>query len=180
MILALLLTWCGAGLWPALSSWPVEAGRRPEPHPGRSDYDRELARIDAELAQATDAKRAYFLYLRASLTADYADFRAAEEAIEESGLVRARAHLHFKLHRLEAAKRDLALIGGDPVLEADIAFEEGRYDDARRAYEALPPTWDNLARLAHLRRSDRLYARAADELTVKEMREYAWVELQRG
>lgn len=176
--LVFVLCWCSAGLWPAFLLCAEEAGRRPALH--QTDYHRELARIDSELVQAADGKRAYLLYLRASLTSDFADFRKAEEAIEDAGLLRARAHLAFKLHRLDAAKRDLALIGSDPVLEADIAFQEGRLDEARRGYEALPPTWDNLARLANLRRSDRLYARASEELTVKEMRDYAWVELQRG
>ena len=48
-------------------------------------------------------------------------------------------------------------------------------------------TWDNLARLAYLKwklgdaaGADELYSKAEDELTAKEMRHYAWVELQRG
>ena len=154
---------------------------------GATDYDRELARIDRELAAAEAGKRVYLLFLRASLTADFRDFRAAEAALEGSELFLVRAHLAFKLHRLGEAKELLAAAGGNRALEADIAFQEGRDDDARRAYEALPPTWDNLARLAHYRASrgefaaaDRLYARAADELTAKEMRDFAWIELQRG
>jgi hypothetical protein len=154
---------------------------------GASDYDAELRRIDEGLATAEDARRVYLLYLRASLTGDFADYRAAEEAVEDSGLLLVRANLFFKLHRLDAAKRDLAAIGGDRALEADIALQEGRYDEARRAYEKLPPRWENLARLAYVRAqggdvaaADTLYERAADELTAKEMRDYAWIQLQRG
>lgn len=154
---------------------------------GATDYDTEIKRIDTELASATGAKRAYLLYLRASLTTDFEDFRAAEVAVDESELLLVRANLHFKLHRLDAAKRDLEAAGGSAALEADIAMQEGRYDDARRMYEALPPKWDNLARLAFFRSkmgdavaADKLYERAADELTAKEMRDFAWIELQRG
>ena len=48
-------------------------------------------------------------------------------------------------------------------------------------------TWDTLARLAHFKikmgddaEGERLYQEAEDEITAKEMRSYAWVELQRG
>jgi len=73
---------------------------------------------------------------------------------------------------------------------ADLDFQEGRYEQARRALEDLireNPSWDNLARLAYYKfkmgdteDADRLYFEAEDELTAKEMRSYAWVELQRG
>ena len=72
----------------------------------------------------------------------------------------------------------------------DIDFQEGRYEQARIALEALIDenrTWDNLARLAHWKgkmgspaEADRLYEEAEDELTAKEMRSFAWLELQRG
>ena len=76
------------------------------------------------------------------------------------------------------------------VLAADIAFQEGHYKEARLAYEALieeDRTWDNLARLAfwHSKfgeeaEAERLYLDAEDEITAKEMRGFAWLELQRG
>ena len=66
----------------------------------------------------------------------------------------------------------------------------GHYREACAGYERLvleEPSWDNLARLAHLRSkmgdieaADQLYAEAEDNLTAKQMRSYAWVELQRG
>lgn len=150
---------------------------------GATDYDAELQRIETELAGATGGKRAYLLYLRASLTHDFKDFRAAELAIDEAGLPVAKAHFDYLVHRFDAA----AACRCDPALDADVAFQKGRYEEARRAYEALPPTWDNLARLANLRAklgdrkaAGRLYERAAEELTVKQMRDFAWIELQRG
>ena len=73
---------------------------------------------------------------------------------------------------------------------ADVDFQEGRYREARTAFEALIDerrTWDALARLAHWHgkmgrpeEADRLYEEAEDELTAKEMGSFAWVELQRG
>ncbi len=75
-------------------------------------------------------------------------------------------------------------------LVADLDFQLGHYQKARTSYEALiaeARTWDNLARLAHylgkmgdFDGADRLYVEAEDELTAKEMRSFAWVELQRG
>ncbi len=76
------------------------------------------------------------------------------------------------------------------VLEADIAFQEGRYHDAKMGYERAIEdhrTWDTLARLAYFHTklgdegdAERLYIEAEDGITAKEMRSYAWVELQRG
>lgn len=150
---------------------------------GATDYDRELARIDGQLATATDAKRVYLLYLRASLTHDFHDFRAVELALKDVNLPQVSAHLAYKLHRFAEAKKCAC----DPALDADVALQEGRFEDARRAYERLPKTWDNLARLANYHAktgdraaADRLYAAAEEELTAKEMRDFAWVELQRG
>ncbi|MEA3275761.1 MAG: tetratricopeptide repeat protein, partial [Pseudomonadota bacterium] len=79
---------------------------------------------------------------------------------------------------------------GGRALLADIALQQGRYDEARTRLEAAvheQPGWETLARLAYYRsmtgdpvEADRLYARAQDLLTAKEMRHYAWLELQRG
>jgi tetratricopeptide (TPR) repeat protein len=76
------------------------------------------------------------------------------------------------------------------VVQADLDFQEGRYEAARLEFEWLIAenrTWDNLARLAHwhsklgdVAEADRLYEEAEDDLTAKQMRSYAWLELQRG
>jgi tetratricopeptide (TPR) repeat protein len=167
-----------------------------------SAYDEELARIDHEIAAAAPDRLVYLLYTRASLTADFADFARAEQEIERAlrepadELFLFRATLRVKLHRLAAAQDDLrrlTRLAGAPyvrLLGADIAMQEGRYGEARRAYGELlaeDRTWDHLARAAyfewktgHPERADALYAEAQDELTAKEMRSFAWVELQRG
>ena len=76
------------------------------------------------------------------------------------------------------------------AIQADVDLQRGRYGETRRANERLVAethSWADLARLAHLERTlgdpdraDALYAEAADEITAKELRQYAWVEVQRG
>jgi tetratricopeptide (TPR) repeat protein len=171
-----------------------------------AEVDARLSRIARKRAAAPGDPAAaleemHQRYLRASLTAGFGDFRRAEETIESvmarfgasDELLLARANLAFKLHRIAPAKRDLAMLPDTAAargLRADIALMEGRYADASREYDALldaSPTWDNLARIAYLKSktgdpagADRLYVRAADQLTAKDLRSYAWLELQRG
>jgi tetratricopeptide (TPR) repeat protein len=176
-----------------------------------TDYQRELQKIDQDLAALEHAKgteqitrRAYRLYQRAALTARLDEFAAAEGAVEEAfeqvgpwpDLCLVKANLDMKFHRLAEAKRALAMASGLPesfpgrVLHADIDLQEGRYAQARASCEALiaeDRTWDVLARLAYweskfgeMEEAKRIYHEAEDELTVKEMRGYAWVELQLG
>src|SRR5215468_5978549 len=182
-----------------------------------SDYQIEMARLDAEIAALEpdafkpplDGERAtrlaYRLYQRASLAADFAALDAVGETLDPlalqlrpaTDLYFLKASVDFKFHRLKDVRRDFEL-GGEALrdslpgraLLADLAFEEGRYAQAEQDYQALireDRTWDNLARLAHLRTKmgdvddgDRLYEEAEEELSAKEMRHYAWVELKRG
>ncbi|HEX6738066.1 MAG TPA: tetratricopeptide repeat protein, partial [Vicinamibacteria bacterium] len=99
-------------------------------------------------------------------------------------------------HRLPEGRRGLAALAGRTpparlaLLHADLAEQEGRYADARRALldeVRERPRWEPLARLAHLEAqagrpadAEALYARAADEITAKQMRALAWLEVQRG
>ena len=183
---------------------------------GQTDYEIELERIDRDiseleskaLADSIDVgkttKFAYRLYHRASLTGNLAEFEAVETAIDEAirrigpwaDLCLLKANLDFKLHRLVDARDDLEMAPGladshqARALRADLDLQEGRYEDARKGYEAVIKdnrTWDNLVRLAYLSArmgdvegAERLYIEAEDEITAKEMRSYAWVELQRG
>ncbi len=147
---------------------------------------------------------AYRLFHRASLTGSMAQFDAAESAILETilefgpkeDLCLLKANLDFRFHRLPEVRRDLQmcpLLAGrfeGRVLLADLNFQEGRYEAARLGYEQFieeKRTWDNLARLAHwksklgeIAEADQLYEEAEDDLTAKQMRSYAWLELQRG
>src|SRR5258708_1285916 len=155
-------------------------------------------------------KLVFLEYRYASLAGDCGDFKAAESAIDRAielagpaeDFYLLRANLDFKLHRLARTREDLArapdLAGGAAVgvLRADLALQEGRYAEARKGYEEVirrhrkpetPGSWDQLARLAYLESKTgdvagarRLYLQAKSEITAKEMRSYAWVELQEG
>src|SRR5205814_1699441 len=149
-------------------------------------------------------KYVYLLYQRASLAGDLAAFgkveAALKRAISEIGpaqdLYLLKANLDFKFHRLTEVRADLETGRGlahttqGRALRADLDFQEGKYEAAKQGYESVIEddlTWDNLARLAYFKwkfgdinGADDLYAQAEDELTAKEMRHYAWVELQRG
>src|ERR1051325_598686 len=148
----------------------------------------------AESAPPDDlAHRAAAAYRRATQSGNFAAFRAAELALDEAmrgapsaELVLLRANLEFTLHRLGRAKEQLSLVP-DPLLEAQIALQEGRYDEARRGYEAAPRSWNSLACLAYYHAvtgdalaADRLYVEAEELLSAKEMRSFAWIEVQRG
>ena len=147
---------------------------------------------------------AFLLYHRGGLTGSACDLTAAGEALDRSirageapdDLYLLKAKLDFRGHRVAAAKADLAMLSGRAdrvqvdLLKADVFLQEGRYADARQGYESVlarARPWDALARLAYLESrtgepavADRLYAASQEEMSAKEMRAYAWVELQRG
>jgi tetratricopeptide (TPR) repeat protein len=150
------------------------------------------------------ARYVHALYQRAALTGNLVELEAADAAIDAAieqnphpgDLYFLKANLAFKLHRLGDVRRNLDAVASvrasleGQALWADLDFQEGRYATARESYERLIAhnrTWDNLVRLAYFAAkmgdagtADRLYLEAEDELTAKEMRSYAWVELQRG
>jgi len=155
-----------------------------------------------EAARATTV--ASLLYRSASLSGNPAHLRVADSATDDAirrvgpwdDLYLLKATLDFTLHRVTAAKHDLDMLrhGHDSVqvmtLRADIDLQEGRYREAKEGYQAATArqrSWDTLARLAYLEATmgeravaDDLYQQAQEELSAKEMRAYAWVELQRG
>lgn len=172
-------------------------------------FEQDLAELRPQaLANPTSAdhvtKYTYRLYQRAALSGNLDYFQEVESelqaAIERLGpapdLCLLKANLDFKLHRLAATKRNLEMspeLADTPqgkTIAADVTFQEGLYEEARQLYESLiahERTWDNLARLAHLHAklgdiagAEKLYLEAEDEITAKEMRSFAWVELQRG
>lgn len=149
-------------------------------------------------------KLVYYRYLHATLTGSFDDFKAAEDAIHAAltaygpvdDLYHLRAQLNFKLHRLQAVSTDIsklpraANILSLQALRADIDLQQDRYNEALQGYERIiaeKRSWDTLARLAYFRFktgqpevADELYREAAGLLSAKEMRYYAWIELQRG
>jgi tetratricopeptide (TPR) repeat protein len=171
--------------------------------------DRDISELaNCALAIPNDPAKAsmfaYRLYHRASLTGNLAEFEAVETAIDDTirqigpwaDLCLLKANVDFKLHRLVGARHDLEMapaladVPQARALKADLDLQEGRYEDARKGYEGVIKdnrTWDNLARLAYFKAkmgdvegAEQLYIEAEDEITAKEMRSYAWVELQIG
>ncbi len=171
--------------------------------------DEDIGKTDrAAHSTPTDPERItrhiYRLYQKASLSGDLAGLTAVERAIDDAipllanpgDLYLLKAHAAFKLHKL--ADVDAALLAAPSVydsdegrlIRADLDFQHGRYHAAEDGYvEVLEceRSWGALARLAHLRGkmgdatgADHLYEEAEDHLTAKEMRAYAWLEVQRG
>jgi len=181
-----------------------------------SDYATELQHVVKDIAMLEGmalvppvsgekaAQYVYRLYHRATLIGDLRQLREVLACIDQAlhhigpqeDICLLRAKVHFALHRLREAREDLSVAPllsqriEARILSADIDYEGGCYEDARRAYEKLVAesnTWDNLARLAHFRAkmgdfegAHQLYADAQEEITAKQMRAFCWVELQRG
>ncbi len=146
---------------------------------------------------------------RAHLTGDYDDYAAAEEALarafalapEGSGPWMSRARLHFTLHRvgpaledLEAAATRINLKKGEKAaidgLRADVAFQRGDYETARKEFERLAeevPGLSATSRLATYRwktgdfeGADALYLEALRDYSGTAAQPRAWLRLMRG
>lgn len=149
--------------------------------------------IAAILFASAVAMSADDAYQHATFTGDYDDFRRAEVAIDaalrestDPDLRLLKAQFELTVHRVANAKRELDTLGDSPIVRrarADVAIQEGRVADARRLLRG-DDSWDALARRAALerdpQRADALYAEAQEQLTAKQMRSFAWLELQRG
>jgi tetratricopeptide (TPR) repeat protein len=171
--------------------------------------DEDIAETDRALRSTpSDPERItrhlYRRYQKASLSGDLAGLSAVEHAIQEAigllanpgDLYLLKAHTAFKLHKLAGVEAALLAVPSvydndeGRLIRADLDFQHGRYQAAESGYlEVLrnERSWGALARLAHLRGkmgdatgADRLYEEAEDQLTAKEMRAYAWLEVQRG
>jgi len=162
----------------------------------------------AALARASDpeaiTRRLYRLYQKASIAGDLAGLAEIIAAIDDSlaalanpgDLYLLKANAAFKLHKLTevaAALRAVPSVHDSDeglLIRADLDFQHGDYLAAENGYAGVlrhERSWGALARLAHLRGkmgqradADRLYEEAQDQLTAKEMRAYAWLEVQRG
>jgi tetratricopeptide (TPR) repeat protein len=147
---------------------------------------------------------AYRMYSHAALTGRANDFSSLETFVDrlqqdlgpQRDIVLLRSTLDLRVHRLDAARAQLEAapaLAADPeaqLIAADIDLQRGRYENAERTYRDVvdrAPSWAALARLASLtalrgdaKLADDLYAKAADEVTAKEMRAFAWLAVQRG
>jgi tetratricopeptide (TPR) repeat protein len=168
----------------------------------------QITQAQTDYSKQPSEKNAFRLlfhhYSLAGLTGDYNDYSRVQTSLQHietqrgvsPQLLQFSANFNFKMHRLEAAKADLIKLGqidayrNNEILKADIALQQGQYAIAEQAYEAISqqnPAWDNLARLAYFKlhtgkveQADQLYQQAQNKLSIKQMRHYAWLELQRG
>ena len=149
-------------------------------------------------------RHVYRLYQKASISGDVAALTAVERAIDDAlpllsnpaDLYLLKAHTAFKLHKLADVHAALLAVPSvydseeGRLIRADLDFQHGHYQAAESGYVDVlghERSWGALARLAYLRGkmgdvagADRLYEEAEDQLTAKEMRAYAWLEVQRG
>ncbi|HEY1258092.1 MAG TPA: hypothetical protein VGF34_02500 [Stellaceae bacterium] len=156
----------------------------------------------------TDTERVtryiYGLYQRASISGDPAALGEVEHALAQAvplvthpgDLYFLKANLAFKLHRLDDVEAALVALPSAAqnaearLIRADLDFQRGRYREAEAGYRDVlhaEKSWGALARLAHFTgkmgdtaAADDLYEEAQDELTAKELRSFAWLEVQRG
>src|ERR1700746_4056647 len=169
--------------------------------------DEDIAELDAvDLSGRIDPERVtrqvYRLYQRASIAGDLPGLSAVEAAIDRGipllvnpgDLYLLKVHTTFKLHKLADARAALFAVPSvydseeGRLVCADVDFQCGRYQAAEsgdRQVLASDRSWDTLARLAHLRgkmgdalAADRLFEEAEDQLTAKELRSFAWLEVQ--
>jgi tetratricopeptide (TPR) repeat protein len=171
-----------------------------------SDFLDELERLEVALGDDASGAAAgvFHRYQHATLTGNREHLARAEARLHEltqsigprSDLCLLQAHIDLTLHRFDAARQvlercpELAESSFGHALAGDLELQSGNFAAASTSYEAAlaeDPGWDNLARLAHLHavlgnaaKADELYVQAEDELTAKQMRAFAWLELQRG
>lgn len=149
-------------------------------------------------------RHVYGLYQKASISGDLLALTAVERAIDDAlpllsnpgDLYLLKAQVAFKFHKLADVESALLAVPSvydseeGRLIRADLDFQHGRYSAAESGYVDVlghERSWGALARLAHFRGkmgdsadADRLYEGAEDQLTAKEMRAYAWLEVQRG
>lgn len=204
-----------------------DAPTEPGPEPSALSFNRdatafvdELATLDTEIAKANDRAHAQDSWLafekvanlhmtRARLSGDYADYEAAEDALDEafarapegSGPLLTRASLNFTLHRMDAMAADLAVVENRPLIDdptrsvveglyGAIAFQSGEYEQAKEHYDRalqLDRTSTNLARLAHWHwrqgefyEAELLYLQSSDLYVGSALEPRAWTHLQLG
>jgi Flp pilus assembly protein TadD len=169
--------------------------------------DDDIAQKDGATSSADPeriTRHVYRLYQKASLCGDLAGLTAVGRAIDDAitllsnpgDLYLLKAHVAFKLHKLADVQSALLAVPSvydsdeGRLIRADLDFQHGRYQAAQSGYVDVlerERSWGALARLAYLCGkmgdaigADRLYGEAQDQLTAKEMRAYAWLEVQRG
>ena len=164
----------------------------------------DIAALTGANDPETATRRLYRFYQQASIAGDPVALTAIIHAIGDSittlsnpgDLYLLKAHAAFKLHQLADVDSALRAVPSvyhsdeGRLIRADLDFQHGRYRAAENGYLDVlqrERSWGALARLAHMRSkmgdasgADHLFDEAQDQLTAKEMRAYAWLEVQRG
>lgn len=166
--------------------------------------DEEIAALSGAEDPERVTRRLYCLYQKASIAGDFAGLTAVMRTIGDAisslsnpgDLYLLKAHAAFKLHKLvdvDSALRTVPSVYDSDegrLIRADLDFQQGHYQAAEGGYNDVlrrERSWGALSRLAYFlgktgdtADADSLYEEAEDQLTAKEMRAYAWLELQRG
>lgn len=171
-----------------------------------ADVNRRLSEPAVERGGAPPATvHAAMLAEKALLTEESVDLmtaRAAVEAVLDQSeppppFVALHAKLALQLHDARAALSDITWLEAhtpeypeNAGLRADLLIEAGEFTPARALCEAAlrhRRDWPVLARLAQIdallgqdAEAETLYQEAQDTLTVKQMRPFSWLEVQRG
>jgi|GEM_PF-2184890 len=173
--------------------------QQPEP---RVTFQSDLVRIQNAMAQLkpTEPKYAYLQVQQAQLTGNFEDFYRANQLLaafpDDRELVFLRAKVGLSMHDVAQGKNLYDKLSAYPNdtrtedLAIDIALQQGQYQPAVEMLTARlqrDAQWSDLARYAFLlhkfgdsKAADQLYAIAQERLSAKQIKDYAWLELQRG
>lgn len=168
----------------------------------RATFQSDLLHIQSAMAQLnkTEPRYAYLQVQQAQLTGNFSDFYLANQSLEafpnDRELIFLRAKIALSMHDITQGKNLYDKLNTYPNdartedLAIDIALQQGQY---QHAVEMLTQRlqrdaqWSDLARYAHLvhkfgdsATADQLYIAAQERLSVKQIKDYAWLELQRG
>lgn len=171
-----------------------------------ADVNRRLAQVRSQSTGSRSiSAQAAVLAEKALLTENCTDLVQARDAVQNvlagvdpaPAFVALQAKLLLQLHQIEAAERAVGWLEthaprhADSVgLRIDLLIEAGKFSEAQALCEAglkRRREWPMLARLARVntllgryKKADALYLEAEDTLTAKQMRVFAWLEVQRG
>lgn len=170
--------------------------------PQGPNYQLDLQQLEEKhrnLAQA-DPQSAFVFYQLAKHTGNFATAHDAEQALEvfaqdrELNLIRAK--LLLSMHEVVRGKALLETLGDSrhdsrlQDLQLDLYLQQGEYQNALAMLDerlAEAPQWSDIALYAHLLHkfgdsalADQFYQAAQTRLSVKQIKDYAWLELQRG
>jgi tetratricopeptide (TPR) repeat protein len=174
----------------------------PTEQKSRASFHDDLLRIDNAMAQLNpkEPRYAFLQFQKAQLTGNFEDFYNANHLLKafpnDRELLFLRAKIALNMHDITEGKSlydKLSIYPNDSRtvdLAIDIALQLGQYS---KAIEILTQRlqrdaqWSDLARYAYLLHkfgdstaADAIYSKAQERLSIKQVKDYSWLELQRG